>query len=334
MGSSSSRPQTYDQYYQSLQNAPVVSDENVDPYEVLGVSKNFEWEELTQAYRHMARLVHPDKGLREEAEVRTRMFRIVTECFRKLAHEYKMRQEGRPHYELKKESQAYYAAQTGHNGFAPPADRNESKPRSRTKTDESFIDRFNRTFEENALEDDENAVGYGGMMAKSSKDREDITVPQVMKKFNADTFNSTFDKLTIPKSKDVIIYHEPEALPMGKKMAYTELGGGRPDDFSSTREGTGVRGQLDFTDYMKAHTQTRLVDPRAVKERKNYKTVDAYAADRSRVTSKPATPQELARRSQQEIEQARAEEMRLARLRERDALAAAHHDKMNRLMLR
>jgi curved DNA-binding protein CbpA len=333
MGSSSSRPQTYDQYYQSLQNAPAASDENVDPYEVLGVRKNFEWEELTQAYRHMARLVHPDKGLHEEAQVRTRMFRIVTECFRKLAHEYKGRQEGRPHHELKKESQAYYASQTGgHNSFTPPPDRNESK--SRTQNDESFIDRFNRTFEENALEDDENKIGYGGMMAKSSKEREEIAVPQVMKKFNADAFNSTFDKLTIPKTKDVIVYHEPEALPMGKKMAYTELGGGRPDDFSSTREGTGVRGQLDFTDYMKAHTTTRLVDPRAVKERKTYKTVDAYAADRTRVTAKPATPQELARRAQQENEQARAEEIRVARLRERDALAAAHHEKMNRLMLR
>lgn len=318
MGGSSSRPNTYEQYYRSLQNGGISLD-NVDPYEVLGVTKNFEWDDLTQAYRKMARMVHPDKGPPHEAEVRGRMFKTLTECFKHLAIEYKRRLENRNHADLKSEAQAYYRSNPQYSGGAQGVG-----------ADESFLDRFNRTFEENKIED-ENAIGYGNLMAASSKTREDISVPQVLKKYSRDTFNSVFDRMTLSQTKDVVVYKEPEALPLAKKVAYTELGGDRPDDFSSTREGT--RSKLDYTDYMKATTQSRLVDPRAVQERKEYKNVDAYEKERNKVMKKPLTPDEMAWRAQKERDAKRAEEARLQRLRERDELASAHHDKMNRLML-
>jgi predicted protein tyrosine phosphatase len=84
---------------------------------------------------------------------------------------------------------------------------------------------------------------------------------------------------------------------------------------------------------MKAHTTTRLVDPRSVKQRQEYKNVDAYEADRARVAAQPATREELAWRKKQEDMERQKEEERLRRLRERDRQAAEHHDRMNRLML-
>ena len=326
MGSSSSRPQQYEQYYQSLASAPDTSLGDFDPYEVLGVSKNVDWEELTQAYRRVARLVHPDKGPPDEAEVRTKMFKVATASFRKVAHDCKMRQQDRPHHDLKREAQAFYASNparytsTTNNGDGGVGD-----------SADSFLDRFNRTFEENRMDDDEATIGYGQMMAASSKVREDISVPQVLNKFSRDSFNQTFEKMTLADKKDVVVYREPEALPMAKKVAYTELGGGRPDDFSSSKEGT--RSAIEYTDYMKAYTTTRLVDPRAVQSKPTYNNLDAYEADRAKVMATPASKEELAWRARREREQARAEEERLSRLKKRDAMAAEHHDRMNRLML-
>lgn len=316
MGASSSRSQAYQQYYQSLSST---QDVNIDPHEVLGVSKNFEWDELTTAYRKIAKQVHPDKGQPYEVDVRTHMFRVVTDCFKKLAHEYKTRQEGRLHHDLKQESQVYHSQ------------RQHSLPVESYTNNDSFLDKFNRAFEDNRLDDEDTSMGYGNMMTASTKTREDLNVPQLLSKFSRDTFNETFDRVTLADDKDMIVYKEPEALPLAKKVAYTELGGDRPDDFSSTQEGTHTR--LDYTDYMKAHTQKRLVDPRAVQQRKEYKNIDAYEADRSRTISRPPTQEELEWRARKDRDAAKAEQARISRLQQRDATAAAHHERLNRLML-
>ena len=322
MGGTSSRPQTYKQYYQSLDALPE-GGVGLDPYDVLGVSREFTWEELTSAYRKLARMVHPDKGSPEEKEVRTKMFKIATQCFKELAHEYKMRQDGyRSHNELRQEAQTYYKANPVQEARAS---------RDADDSAESFLDRFNRTFQENKLKDEESELGYGDIMAKSSKERETINIPQTLNKFSKDAFNSTFEKTTLSKHQEVVVYREPEALPMARNIAYTELGGSKPDDYSSSREGTHSR--IDYTDYMKAHTTTRLVDPRSVKQRQEYSNVDAYEADRARIAAQPATKEELAWRKKQEDLQRQKEEERMRRLQMRDTQAAEHHERMNRLML-
>ena len=325
MGATSSRPKTFEQYYQSVRQLPDESVESrVDPYYVLDVPKDYEWDELVSAYRRLARLVHPDKGPVNEKEVRTKMFRMATDCFRELAHEYKARSVDRPHFDLKREAQAYYRAN--------PAAQAASDTAGGGGDNASFIDKFNRLFDEHRIDDEENSTGYGRMMEASSKVREDIAPPQVIKKYTKETFNDTFDKHTLPTKREVVVYREPEALPMTKKMAYTELGGNRPDDFSSSREGT-KQGTLDFTDYMRAHTTSRLVDPRSVKSRADYKSVDAYEADRTKIMAQPPTREELAFRAQRESEDKRMETMRLERLKQRDAHAQEHHDRMNRMLL-
>lgn len=317
MGNQTSRTTSYHQYYEALKTSYggqvpnlQIDNQQLDPYQVLGISKEHSWEELKNAYRQAAKLVHPDRGGSEQ------LFNIVTECFRQLAYEYKMRMEVRPHHELKKEASTYYQDR-------PVATRNP------LDGDGDFNDRFNRMFQENKLDDDEAERGYAHVMAESSAVRDDINIPRAMKKFQSSKFNDIFDK-KVPVSKDVVVYRDPEPLNLARALQFTELGG-KTEDFSSALE-KGERG-LQYTDYMKAHTTTRLVDPK-VAARKEYRNIEEYEAARARAVGKPKTTDEERRIEEMKIREEKVEAERLRRLKERDDAIRKHHESLNRLMPR
>lgn len=315
MGANSSKSV---KYYADIQQGKVdISD--VNPLEVFGLKPDYEWDELKESYRRLARIVHPDKGGNEI------LFNKVTECFKKLALDYKLRSVDRPHHELKQEYM--------NNGFdirgtpAVPVIPGEG----------NFADRFNKAFDENKFDDETMSGGYSDKMAASSKAREDINIPKILKgKVNAETFNQTFDKVTLAdlSKKDVVVYKEPEPMPLGKTLPYTELGAGKPNDYSSTTEGTHVSRSLQYTDYMKAHTTTRLVDPRAVQKKPEYRSVDEYDAARSMATSKPVTAEEMKYRKMKEDEEKRKEQEKLRRLQEYDKKLQLHHAKVSQVFLK
>ena len=186
-------------------------------------------------------------------------------------------------------------------------------------------------FEENKLEDEEDAVGYGHMMEKSSGKRDDIEIPRLFNKFNNDKFNKQFEKRA-PLSKEVVVYTEPQPLTLAKTMAYTELGG-KTDDFSSSVEQSEKK-SLHYTDYMKAHTTSRLVDPRAVADRKEYRNVEEYEAARSRAVDRAATDEERRWMEEREENEKKAEYDRIERLKLRDAAIASHFERVNGLLMR
>ena len=328
MGNNSSRGITYEQYYQSLKqtnpsgivNITQQEMQDLDPYEVFGLSKNYTWDELKNAYRRVAKLVHPDKG---GSEI---LFRNVTECFRKLALEFKNKESDKTHDVLKKESQQYFK----NNDSAVKSMAENAKV---YKNDTGFMDKFNKAFEENRLEDEEFEKGYGHMMTPSSKNRDDINVKRTLKKYTNESFNKVFEETTLPQTKEVIKYVEPEAMPMGKKIQYTELGG-KTDDFSSTQEGSGreSKNTLQYTDYMRAYTQTRLVDPRAVSERESYNSVDDYNKKREKLMGIGPTQEEIAWRKQQEEKTNAMYEERLRRLTEQDKRIENHYHRVHNLL--
>lgn len=305
------------EYYNSLQQNPNEYDKiditDMNPYEVFDLSDNYTWEDLKNAYRRVARLVHPDKG---GSEI---LFKKITECFKHLATEYKRKEADKPHWELKKQSESYYQD----NPVQPP-------PTSYGNKDENFSTRFNKAFETNRLEDDQMDGGYGNIMEKSNGKREDIEIPKLFKgKYNTDTFNKTFDTVTLPKSKDVIVYKEPEALPMSKTLQYTEIGGDKPDDYSNS--GT-KECKLQYTDYMKAYTQTRLVDPRSVKN-VSYKSVKDLESAREKAVKDAPTEEELRWVAQKEQLEKQKEEERIRRANQYDKRIAIHHQKVNKIFI-
>lgn len=297
------------QYHNALQRGvPQLKD--VNPYEVLGIPKNFEWTQLKEAYRRTALLVHPDKGGSEE------LFNLVTDCFKLLAEEYKLRVGNKPHHLLKQESAQYYEKQPAPR---PPVDNAD---------DTDFNAKFNRLFEENRFKDEDGAMdGYGDQMVKSSGTREDINIERRLDKFNAKRFHEEFDR-NVPATREVTIYKEPQPMLLARKIQFTEIAGEKPDDYTSDEKSS-----LQYTDYMRAYTTSRLIDPKAVKDRREYKNVEEYKRHRARVVDKPMTDAEAQRMEEAKRAQEEAERRNAERIRARDAAIRDYHAKTGSLLL-
>jgi curved DNA-binding protein CbpA len=313
MGQGKSRQNTYDIYYNALQQNREIDLSTLSPYDVLEVSKDFTWDELVKAYRKIAMKTHPDKGGSEM------LFNVATHSFKILAKEYKNREIEKPHDVLKQNFKEYESDNK-------PSD----KPSIFQNNGGNFSDKFNKLFEENKLEDEDNDDnrGYAHLMDKSTKEREDIKIPKLLKKFNEKKFNKTFETVVKP-STEVIIYKEPEPLMVAKTLDFTELGG-KTDDFTTDPS---KQTTLRYTDYQKAHTTQRLVDPRSVSKRKEYKNITDYETDRNTITEKRMDEKELGYQKERDIYRLKQEEARVQRLKERDEKVKQHHDKVNQLVL-
>lgn len=303
MGQGQSRK---DAYYQAIHNTSTIDFSNISPYSVLDVREDFTFDELKKAYRETAFKVHPDKGGSEA------LFNFVTECFKTLAEDYKLRQVEKPHHVLKQDFNEYARPTVTRTAIDTP----------------DFNDKFNRLFEENKLQDNDNDHGYGHIMVESTKEREDFKIKRVMKKFDNDKFNNTFESVVKP-SKEIIVYKEPEPLLLARNLNFTVIGG-KTEDFTSD---TSKEAALHYSDYYKAHTTSRLVDPRAVKKRKEYKTVGEYDSDRAVALDKPMSDEELKYLKEKEIIAQKKEDERIRRTAVRDEIAEKHYDKMNKMLL-
>jgi hypothetical protein len=169
-------------------------------------------------------------------------------------------------------------------------------------------------------------------MEESTKKREDINIEKLIKKNKIDneSFNEIFNK-NVPVNKELIKYREPEPLILSKSLQYTELGGKRPDDYSSSIEKTNT---LAYTDYMRAHDGTRLVDPRLMKNVKEFKSVDEYEAYRDDKSKKILSAKELKKEELKALKGKKEEEERLERLRIYDKKIEKSYEKASQLFLR
>jgi curved DNA-binding protein CbpA len=335
MGNQNGKYQDYQKHYETWKQKGG-NTMDVNPYEVLGVSKNFTWDELKSSYRRMAHLVHPDKGGSEQ------LFQLITQSFKTLAKEFQARQADRPHDELKKESQRYYEKHANNEMASSvpsyhPLYQNQnqiqepnSSSHSHSRGEESFQERFNRIFEEHKIEDD-TQVGYGQFMAPSSKTREDIQINSQFKKYNKEAFHKAFEQLPTT-SRQITKYKEPEALVLTKNIAYTELGE-KPADF--THQDPTLKTGLFYTDYMQAYNEgnQRLMDTSSVK-RKEFKSVDEYDAYRNRKSQRPISEKERQYQAQEKERERLREESRLERLKQQDEAYRLQFEKLERLRLR
>ena len=328
MGANSSRQYTYQQYYNAAQKSGAIDEidftdidiDSINPYEVLNVSKNFTWNELKEAYRKLAINTHPDKqGGNKD------LFNIITICFKKLGDELKRREDDKGHHDLKKQSNDYFHKMTN-NEQAHPSEVLAPNDIKMTPT------KFNKNFEKCKLYDEEIEFGYGSKMEVSTKVREDISIEKLIKKNKIDneSFNNLFNK-NVPVNKALIKYREPEPLILAKTLQFTELGGKRPDDYSSSIE---KNSSLAYTDYMRAHDGTRLVDPSLMKNVKEFKSVDEYEAYRENKAKKVLSTRELKAEELKKMKEAKAEEERLERLKVYDKKVEKSYEKASQLFLR
>ena len=336
MGANSSRQYTYQQYYNAAQKSGAIDEidftdidiDSINPYEVLNVSKNFTWNELKEAYRKLAINTHPDKqGGNKD------LFNIITICFKKLGDELKRREDDKGHHDLKKQSNDYLHKQS--NDYFHKMTNNEQAHPSEVLAPSDIKmtpTKFNKNFEKCKLYDEEIEFGYGSKMEVSTKVREDISIEKLIKKNKIDneSFNNLFNK-NVPVNKALIKYREPEPLILAKTLQFTELGGKRPDDYSSSIE---KNSSLAYTDYMRAHDGTRLVDPSLMKNVKEFKSVDEYEAYRENKAKKVLSARELKAEELKKMKEAKAEEERLERLKVYDKKVEKSYEKASQLFLR
>jgi curved DNA-binding protein CbpA len=299
--------------------------ENIDPYEVFSISKNFTWNELKETYRKLAINTHPDKpGGNKE------VFNIITYCFEKLAREYKKRESDLSHIELKKQSMDYFD-KIVNDKMPHPSIVNIN--RDGGDSAELFSQKFNRNFEKCKVYDDEIEFGYGNNMEESSKIREDIKIEKVInkKKIDNKSFNDIFNS-RVPINKQLVKYKEPEPLLLAKSLQFTELGNKRPDDYSSSS--VKKNNSLSYSDYMKAHEGGRLVDPSIIKDMKEFKSVEEYEVYRDNKAKTELSAKELKRQEIKKLREEKEEQMRLERLNKYDKNIELSYEKANRLFLR
>jgi len=227
-----------------------------DPYKVLGVKPGCTVEELKSAYRQKAMIVHPSRGGSDE------LFNIVTESFRTLF------------------TALSGNTTTGNVATAAKQDDVEDIVKHAFSKGDGTIDmdKFNAVFEQHRTRAPEDA-GYGDRMIESTGAREDFTfnAPQhLIKDFNATKFNEMFEQQAA--CGDARRYDEPEPLGMFDNMAFGQLGLESVSDFSAPNTGGG----LNYSDYMKAHTTGRLIDPRTVEKRPEFRSVEEFEAHRAK----------------------------------------------------
>ena len=322
--SSSNRQYTYHQYYNAIKtdksfDFSKINYSLLDPYEVLEVSKTFTWDELKEAYKHTALLTHPDKVGGNKI-----VFNFVTECFKILAEEYKARNANKTFMELKQQVKNYYSKDNEDDIIPAPI------------TGDNFNEKFNKTFDMCKLEDEENDFGYGNIMNESSKIREDFSQENLFekKKFDNNSFNKIFTKHTPPPPKELIKYKEPEPMVLAKTMNYTEIGGKRPDDYSSSAEKSS-KNNLIYSDYKIAYSNTRLVDDEMInKSLKDFKSIEEYEKYRNSKIKKGLTDKEKLYFENKKIKEEQEEYQRLERIKQNDIKIKINNEKASRLFIK
>jgi curved DNA-binding protein CbpA len=288
----------------------------IDPYKILEIPKNYTLEQLRKQYKKIAITVHPDKTPGNSDY----MFKIVTKCYKLLLEDYNLRIADKQFNELKS---SFNKNQENEKSY-----QNTQYNTQYNKQDSRFnLDRFNKVFEDNRIEDF-TAVGYDEWIRKNAiKD-----APSLDKKITKESFNQQFEKYA-DETKDktnkyIIKYREPEPMMMSKKLNFIELGTSEIDDFSGENRSNR---NLNFMDYRLAHSTTRLVDPSAVKQRKDFRSVEDYEKDRSNI--KKLSQKELTqiekRKRLEEIKEKQKQEYQ----KKQDEITALQFHKINKILL-
>lgn len=289
-----------------------IEEDNINPYEILEISKTATLNEMKQAYKRKAKVYHPDR-----LGGNTKQFQLITKAFMILLEKYKKEQADKQFQTLKEESRIGLEKQ-----------QNESKRNVKFKktnmTGNNFNPKkFNKIYDENRLYNP-NDEGYKDWMDNS--DYESLKVPKLDKNsYNAQNFNQQFQNHKKQFSKEIIKREEPKALP-SLRVNCAELGQGTVSDFS----GRDSRGKMEYTDYRKAHSETTLIDPDAI-DYQEYGCLEDLQKARSKKMY--LTQEEMEGIKMNEMLEKQRDEERMMRLNKNDERAFNQFEKVNKMFL-
>ena len=291
-----------------------------NPAQILGLQPGTPYteKEIKTAYRNLAMKHHPDKGGNEE------IFKLLTKAYLALIKE----NEGNNYVE-----KTFMDLKSGIPQSTP------QQPSSMGGDDDFDVNKFNQFFETNRLDDVDFDNGYGDWKTTDTSEKPKQIFNQ---KFSNEVFNTVFNELTHNEnSKDpqnsanqqIQIYEEPQPLSVNNRLGYSNLDYRKTDDYSKEydiQDGSSKNG-IYFTDYKKAYTQTTLVNPNTIQERKAYKDVeDLSTARETQDFTITEADRILVDQKKQQSEAIEAE--RLMRLRSRDDQLTNHSARVSKLL--
>jgi curved DNA-binding protein CbpA len=281
----------------------------LDPYKILGISKQYDESMLKKAYLKKAMKAHPDRGGSKDE------FQKVSIAYTVLKKKLKEKQQIHSHHELRDNAKSFMGSQ----------------PTQQISTGDNFdVKVFNKIYDENRIEDAYDD-GYGSWMKESSNDNGQQKMFQG--EFNKDMFNHEFEKYKQEQKQkmgtQITQYQEPQVrLSMKNQDSLVTLGQGKVSNFS------GEVGNLGFTDYKAAFTvDSTLIDTSSVDINGRANSIKGVERERSNI-SYQLSPEDQQRVAYQEALQQKEERARIQRLQVYDQRSEDTYNKVHQLLLR
>lgn len=284
----------------------------LNPYQILGIDKNFDEVSLKKAYLRKAMKTHPDRGGSAEE------FQKVSIAYTLLLKKLQDLKNNHGHNDLREHSKNYMQSQ-------------QQDSRVNVNMTENFdINLFNKVYEENKINtpfDD----GYGSWM--SSNAIEDKKQQKLFDgKFNRNLFNHEFEKYKKDQQKkqgsQLVKYDNPNVdISFRGKDSLTVLGQDKISDFSGD---TGMG--LGFRDYKDAFTNSCLIDVNAFQDKGRPKDINTMESSRSNI-SYQMSEQDQKKFLLQQLREKKEEEQRIQRLQQFENQAFSTYDKIHQRLL-
>ena len=284
----------------------------LNPYQILGIDKNFDEVSLKKAYLKKAMKTHPDRGGSAEE------FQKVSIAYTILLKKINDMKNNHSHNDLRDNSKQYMTEQS--------MDRRVNV----NMTDNFDVNLFNKVYDENQINtayDD----GYGDWM--SSNAIEDKKQQKLFDgKFNKNLFNHEFEKYKRDQQKrsgmQLVKYDNPNVdISFRGKDSLAILGQDKISDFSGD---TGAG--LGFRDYKDAFTNSCLIDTRAFQDKERPRDINSMEASRSNI-SYQMSEQDNKKYMLQQLKEKKQEEMRIQRLQQYENQAFNTYDRIHQRLL-
>lgn len=286
--------------------------EKLNPYKIIGVSKDYNEVQLKKAYLRKAMKTHPDKGGSEKE------FQKVSIAYTFLLNKLSEKRNNRDHHELREQSRGFSEEQVNTNR------------RNKNLSEKFDSDIFNKIYEENKIPE-AHEDGYGGWMQQETSSSLN-TQKMFDGKFNKNMFHREFDKFKQNQTKQIgtqmQVYQEPEvSISYKGKDSIMVLGQKRVEDFSGQSDGG-----LAYRDYKDAFTNSCLIDIHSVNSRGRASSLNEEKAQRANV-SYQMDEQEAQRYQLKKLQEEHEEQDRQRRLHDYEDKAFAIHDRIHQRML-
>ena len=284
----------------------------LNPYEILGINKNFDEVSLKKAYLKKAMKTHPDRGGSAQE------FQKVSIAYTLLLKKLQDLKNNHGHNDLRNHSKNFMESQ------------NQDSRVNVNMTENFDVNLFNKVYDENKINtpfDD----GYGNWM--SSNAIEDRKQQKLFDgKFNRNLFNHEFEKYKKDQQKkqgsQLVKYDNPNVdISFKGKDSLTVLGQDKINDFSGD---TGMG--LGFRDYKDAFTNSCLIDVNSFQDKGRPRDINTMESSRSNI-SYQLSEQDQKKILLQQLREQKEEEQRIQRLQQFENQAFSTYDKIHQRLL-